>query len=102
VYPPPFLLLLLPFSLLRFAWSFALFQAATFMVAVAGGWCWLRMAPERLLWLVALVLSPGASVTVICGQNAFLALGLLLGGCGLRGRSRFVSGAVLGLLCYKP
>jgi hypothetical protein len=102
VYPPPFLLLLLPFSLLRFAWSFALFQAATFMVAVAGGWCWLRTAPERLLWLVALVLSPGASVNVICGQNAFLTLGLLLGGCGLRGRSRFVSGAVLGLLCYKP
>ncbi len=102
LYPPTFLLALLPFAALPFAASFALFQIVTFAAAVAGGWCWAATARRRMLWLVALALAPGAAINVVSGQNAFLTLALMLGGVGLLGRADIAAGALLGLLSYKP
>jgi alpha-1,2-mannosyltransferase len=102
LYPPHFLLFLLPFAALPFAWSFALFQVATFAAAVVAGWCWGGPERWRGLWLIGMALAPAAAVNAVCGQNAFLTLALLLGGVGLLGRADIAAGAILGLLTYKP
>ncbi|WP_439393079.1 glycosyltransferase family 87 protein [Bradyrhizobium sp. PMVTL-01] len=103
MYPPHYLLILMPFAVLPFAISYALFQVASFALAVAAG-CRFWAGPARRwgLWAVGLALSPAASMNVIAGQNAFLTLALLLGGMGLLGRRDFVAGLILGLLSYKP
>jgi hypothetical protein len=102
LYPPHFLLLLLPFGALPFALSYALFQLGSAGAALAAlaGW----LGPPRRSWpfLLALVLAPAAAVNAVCGQNAFLVLALLLGGIGLLGRAELVGGALLGLLSLKP
>ena len=103
LYPPHFLLILLPFAVLPFALSYAAFQMTSFAAAVAAGSCfWAGDARPRAVWLVGLALAPATSVNAIAGQNALLTLALLLGGVGLLGRRDFVAGAILGLLSYKP
>jgi hypothetical protein len=103
MYPPHFLLILLPFAVLPFALSYAVFQMASFTAAVAAGCCfWAGPARRWAVWLVGLALAPATSVNMIAGQNALLTLALLLGGVGLLGRRDFVAGAILGLLSYKP
>jgi alpha-1,2-mannosyltransferase len=102
LYPPHFLLFLLPFAPLPFALSYPAFQVATFAVAVAGGWRWAGPSRRRGLWLIGLALAPATTVNVLEGQNALMTLGLLLGGVGLLGRADFAAGAILGLLTYKP
>ncbi|WP_429033903.1 glycosyltransferase family 87 protein [Bradyrhizobium sp. I1.14.4] len=103
MYPPHFLLILMPFAVLPFAISYAAFQVASFALAVAAG-CrfWAGSSRRWALWVLGLALSPAASMNVIAGQNAFLTLALLLGGMGLLGRSDFAAGLILGLLSYKP
>ncbi len=103
LYPPHFLLILLPFVVLPFALSYAAFQMMSFAAAVAAGsYFWAGDAGRRPVWLVGLALAPATSVNVIAGQNALLTLALLLGGVGLFGRRDFAAGAILGLLSYKP
>ena len=102
LYPPHFLLLLVPFGVLPFAQSYAAFMAVTFVAAVAGAWRWAVTPARRAFWVAALALAPAASINVIEGQNAFLTAAPLLGGFGLLGRTDLLGGAVLGLLSYKP
>jgi glycosyl transferase family 87 len=103
LYPPHFLLILLPFAVLPFALSYAAFQVASFAAAATAGCCfWAGNARRRAVWLVGLALAPATSVNAIAGQNALLTLALLLGGVGLLGRRDFTAGAILGLLSYKP
>src|SRR6202040_2051167 len=83
LYPPHFLLLALPFALVPFGWSYALFMAITGAALVATIW---RHAPpdyRRWLQVASLLLCPAASITVIAGQNAFLTAALLVGGFAL-------------------
>ena len=103
MYPPHFLLILLPFALLPFTLSYAVFQLVSFAAAVAAACCfWAGPSRRWSVWLVGLTLAPATSVNVIVGQNGFLTLALLLGGVGLLGRRDFAAGAILGLLIYKP
>jgi alpha-1,2-mannosyltransferase len=103
LYPPHFLLIVLPFAVLPFALSYAAFQMTSFAAAVAAGCCfWAGPSRRWSVWLVGLALAPATSVNAIAGQNALLTLALLLGGAGLLGRRDFAAGALLGLLSYKP
>jgi glycosyl transferase family 87 len=103
LYPPHFLLILLPFAVLPFALSYAAFQITSFAAAVAAGCCfWAGPARRWWVWPLGLALAPATSVNAIAGQNALLTLGLYLGGFGLLGRRDFAAGAILGLLSYKP
>ena len=102
VYPPTFLLLLLPFAALPFLASYAAFLAATFAVAVAGVCRVAREGGERILWTGALLLAPATAIDVIDGQNGLLTNGLLLGGFGLLRASPVAAGLVLGVVTYKP
>ncbi len=102
LYPPHFLLLLLPFGAFPFAASYALFQLATGGALLAAFACWVGPVRRSWPWLMALVLAPAAAINAVSGQNAFLTAALLLGGIGLLGRADRAGGALLGLLTVKP
>ncbi len=102
LYPPHYLLLVLPFGLLPFGLSYAAFQAVTFAALLAAIWCYAEDAEWRWLLVVALLLAPGTSLNVVAGQNAFLSAALLLGGFRLLRRNPVLAGALLGILTFKP
>ena len=103
LYPPHYLLLVLPFGLLPFGLSYAAFQAVTFIALLVA----IRFYAENGAWrwflVVSLILAPGTSTNVIAGQNAFLSAALLLGGFGLLlRRNPVLAGALFGILTFKP
>ncbi len=110
VYPPPFLLLLLPFAKLPFAASYGAFMLATFAAAAAGATAGATEGTAeggagrgmRLGWLALLALAPATALDVLAGQNALLTAALLLGGFGLLPRRPVLGGMVLGAMLYKP
>ncbi len=102
LYPPTFLLYLIPFGLLPYGLSWTLFQLVTFAGMMAAIWCTIGHGRQRWLYALALPLAPAATFTIATGQNAFLTAGLLLGGFGLLSRRPAVAGMLLGLASYKP
>jgi alpha-1,2-mannosyltransferase len=102
LYPPHFLLLALPFGLIPFASSYALFMGVTGAALIAT--LWLYAPPDHRRWLLvgSLLLCPAASITVIAGQNAFLTAALLVGGFGLLRRNPVLAGVLLGVATFKP
>lgn len=103
LYPPPFLLLLLPFGMLPY------FPALALWLGVTGGGYWLVMRE----WLGGRAdTARGAAMTVLAypavlinagnGQNGFLTGALLGGGLWLLDRRSWVAGALLGMLVVKP
>jgi alpha-1,2-mannosyltransferase len=102
LYPPPFLLLLLPFGLLPFAAGCGLFLAASFACLMAAICCNFTGGWRRWLHGLSLLLAPATGFTIGSGQNAFLTGALLVGGFGLLARRPRLAGMLLGLLTYKP
>ncbi|RJR33844.1 MAG: DUF2029 domain-containing protein [Deltaproteobacteria bacterium] len=97
-YPPTFLLLLLPFGLLPYLPSLALWLGVTL-----GGYLWTirRIAPHpQIIWLA--LAFPGAFQNFGFGQNGFLSAVLLGGGLLLVDRRPLAAGVLFGLLTYKP
>ncbi len=96
LYPPIWLLMLLPFGLLGVGKAYGTFMATAIAIATAfegrrDWWGWL-----------AILVSPAAMWVVIAGQNTFFSLGLFYGGLHLLNRSPAAAGILLGLLAYKP
>jgi alpha-1,2-mannosyltransferase len=102
LYPPHYLLLVLPFCLLPFGLSYAAFQAVTFVALLAAIWRYAEEAEWRWLLTAGLILAPATSVNVVSGQNAFLTAALLLGGFRLLRRHPILAGALFGVLTFKP
>jgi alpha-1,2-mannosyltransferase len=101
LYPPPFLLLLAPLSLLPFGVTYVGFSVVTGLAAMAalarreaGGFDWPR-------GIMGLCFIP-ACTNVLTGQNGFLSAALTIGGLRLIERRPFAGGAVLGCMSYKP
>ena len=103
VYPPSFLLLILPLAPLgSFLAALLVFEAAT---ALALGAALVVGAQNRqAAWRLAAacLVAPVASVTVLWGQTSFLIAALLVGGTRLVARRPILGGCVLGLLSVKP
>ncbi len=101
VYPPSFLLFIVPFALLPFVASWAVFQLVTFAALAAAFRC---IAARREVWILVLstLLCPATPFSVFTGQNAFLTAALLVAGIGLAPRRPVLAGVLLGLLSYKP
>lgn len=102
VYPPSFLLVLVPFTPLGFSGAYAAFQASSAaLLAMA-----LAYRPDRPLawrWIaLAALLSPAASINVVDGQCGFLVAALLVGVFRTAGPRPVVAGVLLGLLTFKP
>ena len=97
-YPPTFLLMVLPVSLLPYLASLAIWLCATLAVYLL---VLCRIGPHPLTFLLTLAF-PGTFINFICGQNGFLAAALLGGGLLLLARCPWTAGMLLGLLCFKP
>lgn len=102
LYPPSYLLLLLPFGLLPFGLSYAAFVTLTLAALVAAVWRFARPGYRRGLLLASVLLSPAAAITAVVGQNAFLTAALLVGGFGMLERRPLLAGGMLGILTFKP
>jgi hypothetical protein len=102
LYPPHYLLLLLPFGLLPFVVSGLLFVGLGFAGAVAACWRFARSKEQRLVYALSLLLCPASAITFCIGQNTFLTCALLVSGFGFMKQRPVLSGFLLGLLTYKP
>ena len=95
-YPPAFLLLVMPFGLLPFAISMALWSAATF----AAYFLVVRRMFPQSGWLAAAF--PPVFINAAIGQNAFVTAAIFIGGMLLLQRRPFAAGLLLGCLVIKP
>lgn len=97
-YPPTFLVMVLPLSLMPYLLSLVTFLAIT----LAGYLMILRfIAPHPSTFWLALAF-PATFQNVMQGQNGFLTTGLLGGGLLLVDSHPVAAGVCLGFLTYKP
>jgi hypothetical protein len=99
LYPPHFLLLLLPFGMLSFTASYILFISFTFVALIAAV-CWLTN--RHLFIILALFLFPQTPFAFFTGQNSFLTGAIFVAGFGLMERYPLLGGMMLGIGTYKP
>jgi hypothetical protein len=97
-YPPNFLLAVLPFALLPYHASLAVWLLTTLALYV---WVIRRLVPHFLA-IIAAVMFAGALANFAYGQNGFLSTALLGGGLLLLDEAPLAGGFLLGLLTYKP
>jgi len=102
VYPPSFLLLLLPFGLLPFWPAYGAFLAVSLGALLLAVRAFAHRPAHRWLLAAALMLSPAMAAGVLLGQNSLLTCALLLGSLAALPASPLVAGALLGLLSFKP
>lgn len=93
-YPPPFLLILMPFGLAPYWVGFAGF------VLVTGGLY--LLASRGMAPLAYRAAHPQVFVGVTTAQTTFLTAAIFIGGTALLDRRPLLGGAVLGLLVIKP
>lgn len=97
-YPPTFLLMVLPLSLLPYQISLSVWLLITilgFIIVIY------RIAPKsRTIWLT--LAFPATIINTCYVQNGFLSAALFGGGLALLDRYPFVAGLLFGLLTYKP
>lgn len=95
LYPPTWILLLLPFGLLAIDAAIIVFMVVTIGASA------FESRRDLVQWL-AVATSPAAMWAVVSGQNSFLLMALLYGGLRLLDRAPAISGILLGMLIYKP
>jgi hypothetical protein len=99
-YPPNFLPVVWPLGQFGYLAGYAVFMALTFglyLAAVVAG-----TPRPRLPLLLAAVVAPTSTLTLVAGQSGFLAGALFLGGMRLAPVRPVIGGVLLGLLAYKP
>jgi alpha-1,2-mannosyltransferase len=97
-YPPVFLLMVLPLSLVPYKLSLGLWLALTMSAYVL---VVRRIAPHPLtIWLT--LAFPATYWNFFYAQNGFFSAALLGGGLLLLGGFPVVAGILLGFMCYKP
>jgi hypothetical protein len=101
VYPPNYLLLMLPFGLLPFAAAYVLFQLTT-AASLAAALCIGGKRQTLPLVIAAALLSPAAAINAGMGQNGFLSAALIVAGLRFIPTRPVLAGAILGLLTIKP
>lgn len=95
-YPPPYLLVILPFGFIPYALAASTWIGTTmalYTVAVR------RWMPD---FLAAAIAFPPVAVCGIVGQNGFLTAALFIGGMSVFAKQPFLAGAILGSLAIKP
>jgi alpha-1,2-mannosyltransferase len=101
VYPPPFLLLVLPFGILPPLFSVASFALAGFAASVFAVRRYLDSGIRRWPVLATLLLCPAVPFDVMTGQNALYTAALLIGSFG-GVASPGLCGVLVGVLSVKP
>jgi hypothetical protein len=98
VYPPTYLLIILPFALLPYVISYVAWCIANIIAGAAAGWTVLRQWWTPLL----IIFCPAAGLNIIAGQNGGITAALMLSGLGLLNRSPTWAGVLFGLMSFKP
>ena len=98
VYPPTYLLMVLPLSLLPYLPSFIVWILSTYCIYLI---VIRRIAPHPITPWLALAY-PGTFQNIVHGQNGFLSTALLGGGLLLLDNFPLMAGILFGLLSYKP
>ena len=93
-YPPPFLLLVTPFSLLPYVWGFAAWVAVTLAIYL--------LATRRAVDLSCSLSHPSVLMNGLIGQNGFLTAAIFTRGVSLLRERPFLAGIILGSLVIKP
>ena len=93
-YPPPFLLIVTPFSLLPYMWGFLAWVAVTLAL-------YLTVA-RRVIDVPYALAHPSVLMNGLIGQNGFLTAAIFTGGVTLLRSRPFLAGAMLGTLVIKP
>ncbi|QUP54789.1 DUF2029 domain-containing protein [Ralstonia syzygii] len=103
LYPPTFLLLVLPLALLPFWPSYLLFMLSTgaFYIKATLGLLGNQVGPRHRAW-AAVLGSPAVFVTVLMGQNAMLTAGLAATAMAWLDKRPVLAGVAIGLLAIKP
>jgi hypothetical protein len=97
-YPPTFLLLVLPLSLLPYLTAYLLWVGVT---ATAYALVIRKMAPQPQT-LLLLAAFPGAFLNLAHGQNGFIIAALLGGALMTLERKPVLAGILIGLMSFKP
>lgn len=97
-YPPPTLLLAVPWALLAFKPGFLLYTAVGPLLL----WAALRAGGLPIASCTAVLLSPAVADNALAGQNGSLTAALLLGGLLVVDRRPLLAGILLGSLVLKP
>jgi hypothetical protein len=97
-YPPSFLLVLAPMGLLPYLTAYVVAMAITLALYV---WATVGSRSRWPMVLAALV-APTTTITLIAGQAAFVAAALLAGGFRLAATRPIAAGILFGLATYKP
>ena len=95
-YPPPYLLLLIPFGLMPYTLSATVWIAATFTAYVAAV---RKLMPDFSAVAIAF---PPVAICGISGQNGYLTAALFIGGLSMMPKRPFVAGLVFGCIAIKP
>jgi hypothetical protein len=98
VYPPTYLILLLPLSQLPYSSSFMLWILITLLCYLLAIY---HIAPKSISLLIAMAF-PATFYNFSVGQNGFLSAGLLGMGLFLLESRPFLGGILLGFISYKP
>jgi arabinofuranan 3-O-arabinosyltransferase len=97
-YPPTFLFVAIPLSLLPYAVAYVVWVFGTFPAYLAA----IRaIIGDRIAYLLAAAF-PAVLANFVVGQNGFLSAGLIGGTLVLLERRALLAGVLLGLLTYKP
>jgi len=97
VYPPTYLLAILPLGLLPYAASFAAWEVLTLVALILAA----RLAGLRAIEVAAVALAPACTINFAAGQNGFLTSALLIAGLTLMQRRPAWAGGFFGLLTIK-
>jgi len=98
LYPPTFLLFVLPLALLPYTAAYAAWVVSSFTACL---WALSKFATTR--WLpIALLAFPGTLMNVLTGQNGLILTALFAGASYALDRSPVLSGVLIGLISMKP
>lgn len=95
-YPPPYLLIILPFGFIPYWLSASIWIGTTLSLYAAAVRRWM---PD---FVAAAIAFPPVAVCGIIGQNGLLIAALFIGGMSALARQPFLAGAILGALAIKP
>jgi Glycosyltransferase family 87 len=98
-YPPIFLLLVWPLSLVPYVAGYLVWVGGTLALFA---WAVIGTCSRRLLCVLAVFVAPASVMSVASGQSGFLAAALMVAGMRLAGSRPIVAGILIGLLSYKP
>lgn len=102
LYPPSYLLMLLPFGRLTSGVGYAAFETTGALLLAIALCVDVDVPRARAFVIACALLCPATAINVALGQNAFLSTALLIGGFRAVRKRPLIGGALLGALSFKP